>query len=677
MRNKILLLLAFFTVLHAQEIWTLRNPLPTVRTLNSIAYGNGKLITIGPYGMIMSSTDGASWAKQSSGTAANLRNVIWANGMFVAVGTGGAIITSADGTTWTSRVSGTPLDLYGITWGANKFVVCGDRGLIYTSGDGLTWKRQNSSGEQGTLINVVWQNNQFIAFSTYQKNSYWDILNSADGINWTINFVGEDLVNAVWGNGKFVAAAGNIGPIMTSLDGISWSQNANGYYFDQIIWANNQFIAFNDSAFNRSRVFSSSDGLSWTQIGTAGISCYLANQNQIVYDGHQFVAVGFFGGIVTSPDGRVWTNHNRGLLTDLCDVAWGANRFVAVGDSGLVLASSNGIDWVKCVSGTQRKLNCVAYGESTFVAGGDSGAIAISSNGIDWNSTTINNNPMFTKIIWGNGRYVALGDRICMTSVSGTSWTKSILVPLVPVSCIAYGNNRFVAGGYDSHATSQDGINWTAGNLGASVNNIMSIDQLVWGNNQYLGFGTEQSTSGLFSSSDGLVWSSRRGSTLLNDVSEIVWNSNQFIACGINGFNSDSTIATSSDGQAWALHQTGVPWLNGIAYGNGLFVAVGNTGAIVTSLSSAPVVQMPQSHIIPNRQLTVYEKKIHFSLPTKSKISLKLFDIRGKIIATLINSTQGPGTYSVNIPSSLSFGRYVLSLRSGGQKVEEVIVNSK
>ena len=62
-------------------------------------------------------------------------NVPGSTGLFVTVGDNGIILTSSDGISWTKRTSGTTKNLYGVTYGNSTFVTVGDNGtcLLYTS----------------------------------------------------------------------------------------------------------------------------------------------------------------------------------------------------------------------------------------------------------------------------------------------------------------------------------------------------------------------------------------------------------------------------------------------------------------------------------------------------------------------------------------------------------------
>ena len=58
-----------------------------------MTYGNGRFVAVGEDGTILTSPDGVSWTRRTSGTSNRLEGVAYGNGLFVAVG-GGTILTS-------------------------------------------------------------------------------------------------------------------------------------------------------------------------------------------------------------------------------------------------------------------------------------------------------------------------------------------------------------------------------------------------------------------------------------------------------------------------------------------------------------------------------------------------------------------------------------------------------
>jgi len=64
----------------------------------------------------------------------------------------------------------------------------------------------------------------------------------------------------------------------------------------------------------------------------------------VAWSGSQFVVVGDFSTILTSPDGLTWTARNTNILQypalpNLESVAWLGSQFVIVGDYGTILTS--------------------------------------------------------------------------------------------------------------------------------------------------------------------------------------------------------------------------------------------------------------------------------------------------------------------------------------------------
>ena len=62
---------------------------------------------------------------------------------------------------------------------------------------------------------------------------------------------------------------------------------------------------------------------------------------------------------------------------------------------------------------------------------------------------------------------------------------------------------------------------------------------------------------------------------------------------------------------------------------------------------------------------------ISYSLPNTNSVTLKIFDIMGKEIQTLVNESQNVGTYSVNFDASIfSGGTYFYKLKIGNNFAE-------
>ena len=58
--------------------------------------------------------------------------------------------------------------------------------------------------------------------------------------------------------------------------------------------------------------------------------------------------------------------------------------------------------------------------------------------------------------------------------------------------------------------------------------------------------------------------------------------------------------------------------------------------------------------------------KINYSIKEKSNVELKIFDLLGSEIATLVNEEKSPGNYEVSFDASfLSSGVYLYTIKAG------------
>ncbi len=93
--------------------------------------------------------------------------------------------------------------------------------------------------------------------------------------------------------------------------------------------------------------------------------------NDVVWDGHYFIAVGDAGAVLTSADGLVWTEQDTGVDFDLFAVANDGIDVVAVGKDGNVLLSSDhGQSWSTKSVGHPGSLRAVTINAPQIVAGG-------------------------------------------------------------------------------------------------------------------------------------------------------------------------------------------------------------------------------------------------------------------------------------------------------------------
>ena len=426
------------------------------------------------------------------------------------------------------------------------------------------------------------------------SGSLWS---SADGIAWTRRFTGVNALNSVaFASGQFVAV-GAAGTLLTSPDGVTWTQrlvattaSLTGVASDGAKWV---------IVTNGTNVVTSPDGAAWTifATGTSGG----ASSNAVAFGAGKFVAVAASGAVRTSTDGTTWTAQTSGVTSTLSKITFAGGQFFATGAStssttftnasGGIVTSPDGITWTpRAISGTS---GAAQFASTTFYSAafspalnkyvlGTNGGTFLSSTdgGATWTSTSLNGGQI-RSVLFVNNQFVGAGSGgNIYTSPDGTTWTLRQSVSPRTHRSIAYGNGRFVAVTTESSgfATSVDGVTWTAGiNAGGSTNALNSI---TFGNGLFVAAGTNT----ILTSPDGVNWTNRTpaGSFTFNGVA---YGNGAYVAVA-NAVSSLGVAFRSTDGGVtWTqVAATGLTTnLSAVAYGAGMFTAVGASGGAITS----------------------------------------------------------------------------------------------
>ena len=197
--------------------------------LRGIGYGDGKFVAVGgdANGMIMSTTDGATWDEdlfpQGDGW---LGDVAWLDGVWVAVGGNGIVVRSTDGgVDWSQTRTGLSFAGRTIIAAEGKLVAAGDGGGIAVSDDlGLTW--DESIDPSGIGFSLAHGLDTFVGFASQWNGSGFDTacIVSGDAITWSPC----PLVSSAFGS----PAAGE-GAIVVQMDG-GYGVTTDGEQWDTV-----------------------------------------------------------------------------------------------------------------------------------------------------------------------------------------------------------------------------------------------------------------------------------------------------------------------------------------------------------------------------------------------------------------------------------------------------------
>ena len=255
-------------------------------------------------------------------------------------------------------------------------------------------------------------------------------------------------------------------------------------------------------------------------------------------------------------------------------VAYGNGYFIALPSSNTQAAySQDGSTWVSVSLPVSKTWTGIAYGNGYWVAissggSGNSTAIISKSNGLGWRSYNLPSATTWSSIAYGNGIFVATANGTNSAAYStnyGVTWTSSTLPSTAGWSSITYGNGIFVA------VSSTGGVLGSQAVTGGGAANIntftvaattgMAIGQLI------IGAGLPSGTT--------ITNITGSGSPYTITLS----NSFTILATGTyNTYAASSTAAAySTDGNTWIASTLPAGRWTGVAYGQGMFVAVSST----------------------------------------------------------------------------------------------------
>ena len=370
--------------------------------------------------------------------------------------------------------------------------------------------------------------------------------------------------------------------------------------------------------------------------------------------------------------------------------------------------------WVQMSSGMgndKTVYSLTASGINILAGSDDYGIWRSTNNGQNWSQTTLNNKTVWSFLISGNNIFAGTDNGIFISYDNGQSWSQMALNNETVLSFAISGNNIF-AGAYGVYLSTNNGQSWAQ----TSLNNIVVLSLAINGNNIFAGTSDNSNPSGVWrSTNNGQNWTQ----TSLNDkiISSLAISGNNIFAGTSDYPNPNGIYRSTNNGQTWTqtvLNNQDIRYLSvygnnilaGTYYGgfwlstnNGLNWIQRNEGLtypfvrplliinnyifggtyghsvwrrplseIITGIKNISteipsVFSLEQNYPNPFNSMTNFK----FSIPLWRGvggrfITLKVFDISGKEVSTLVNEKLNPGTYEVrfesgNLPSGIYFYR--------------------
>jgi photosystem II stability/assembly factor-like uncharacterized protein len=600
---------------------------------------NGDLFIGGAHnaGYLCRSTDGgASWSFLNNlDPGGSIICIAFDANENVYVGTGNGIYKSTDnGNNW-SQYGMIGSQTESIAFNDSGHVFAGTSYAVYRSkDDGANWTQLPTGG--GTRTVAVAPNGY--VFAGCQENA--GILRSTDnGDNWTyvypqtvsIRFASTmyfdtngDIYFPTWGNG-----------VLKSTDnGDNWIEMNNnlGRKYARVVTNNNSgsFFAGCDYA-----IYKSIDNCaSWYSVGIN-----ICGVNHIVINANDDIFAGVWGVNRSTDGGQSWQTINNGFVNfDIRALAVKDNGYLFAGtndsQNGTVFRSTdNGESWVRVDDfPTGIAINGLTVGLSDEIIATASGYYNLcqksTDDGITWQDikygqeigcgkVAFNSAGDLFSASWGGGFWkLPAGDTVWVdiTSNYGYNWIASLFIA---------SNDYIYAGGSRS---TDNGITWTP----LSINS--GYTAFAENSVGHIFCGTTNFGSGVWCSTDnGDTWEQINSGLPTMDVRSVAVDSDDYLYAG--------------------------PW------GYSLFNTTTPTLVSVEDIEFKPIsFSLEQNYPNPFNPST----KISWQSPVSSWQTLKVYDVLGNEITTLVDEYKTAGTYEVEFDGKrITSGIYFYQLKAG------------
>jgi hypothetical protein len=655
------------------QTWTLKATLSA--TPAYITYGNGKFIATDNNGrdyIFYSTNDGDSWTgmEVASGVSGGMAGIIYGSNGFAAASNNGSgyanIYKSSDGNSW-SQVLHQGVALSNIGYGNGTYVAVG-QGCIFTSTDASVWTSRTSPTSQ-YLQGVAYGNGIFVAVAFTGA-----IIRSIDnGVSWTSVTSGtsNDLNCVAYGNGYFYAVGAD-GLIIKSTNGTSWSAETSNVVDNLwgIDYGNGYFVATGENG----AITVNNVPAKPTITTTAASSIALTSAT--------------LGGNVTE-DGSL-TVTERGIVYSLSS----ANTNPQIGGTGVTkLAHTTGgtgsfSQSISSLSqGTSYHYNAYATNSlGTSYGTASSFTTLYSVPTIQASAVTFNSNATGTTLTinWTNGnganRAVFMKELVgtITNPTNGTTYTASMVWS-------SKGDQLGTSGYYCIYNGTETSVAVT----GTTPNTLYVVQAFEYnGTGSGSVFNTSTATGNPSNDSSLPVELTSFTASTTNNKVTLNWNT----ATEVNNYGfeieriavSDKLLANSQqlNTNSWVK----IAFVQGSGNSNSpknysfTDTPTGRTefqyrlkqidldgkyeySNVVTVELAAPTnFAVEQNFPNPFNPTT----SIQYQVSGTSNVTLKVYDVLGKEVATLVNETKVPGKYEIKFDgSNLSSGIYFYTLHAG------------
>ncbi len=356
------------------------------------------------------------------------------------------------------------------------------------------------------------------------------------------------------------------------------------------------------------------------------------------------------GLLVSTDDGATWHSdgiRGRGIYS--LSMAPDGSLLAGTLGTGLFRTTDSGARWARVTGENVPEIFYFISTEGERVyAGAGTGLFASDDNGLSWWSVTAGLNPpgaefpVYAIVRAGSGALlIGTGAGIFRSDDGGATWVPSGLGSSTVRGIVRRGDGVLYAATATEgvFASSDDGNSWfSRGLVRPDIQTIGVNDAGAL----FVGV-----ASGVFlSADDGASWT--RKIFTYGHVHSLLFNGNFNIYAG----SSYGLFVTSDGGQSWASAGLDALFVVALAYDqfHAITAAVYNGGVarsseIITGISDAPGLpvsaSLSQNYPNPFNPVTT----IGYTVPLASDVTLRVYDLLGRVVGTLVDGHRSPGAY--------------------------------
>ncbi len=367
------------------------------------------------------------------------------------------------------------------------------------------------------------------------------------------------------------------------------------------------------------------------------------------------------------------------------------NNILAGTPNGVYLSTNFGINWIQTDLDSTHVYSFVSKDNFVFAGTGDypngTGGVFISSNnGLNWTKTSLIGGHTHAMIVVGNNIFAGLAYNnwgVHISTNNGANWTQTALTGKVVYSMAKIENNIFAGTiQYGVYLSTNNGLSWTQ--TGLNDQSIFSLSTI--GNNLFAGTSSPYLNNSVYlSTNNGNNWTQ----TSLGIIS--VWSlasygNNVFAGTETNNYSFGGVYLSTNNGTNWINKNQGFNNLLRIysllIINNYIFAGTSDNYIWRRSLSEIIGIQNISTEISTAYSLSQNypnpfnpTTNIKFSIPAMSSprvpggdlVQLKVYDVTGREVQTLVNQKLNPGTYEVSFDAgSLTSGVYFYRITANG-----------